>query len=153
MNGELIVTDKSSLLGSFEHIQKSIEEVKTPEEAGELRHRVEAFGKYVRKKLPSIIKDRHERYKIAEEMAWKYLLAVHKHGKLWNDIPDEKKRPDGQPKNRSNLNGTIGWDDVGFANRRDALVSGRIGSLDIQDLMIYREAQQGRERLVSPNGA
>jgi N6-adenosine-specific RNA methylase IME4 len=132
-------------------IESALELVQSPQEAGELRHQADAINTYIRKTLPSVVKDRHERYGLAEPGTWAHLLTVHKHGELWNRL--ENQRPSGQNESSENFHRTIGWQEAGFSNPRDKVASSRVGEIDVQDLEIYREAQQDRERYVSINGA
>jgi len=133
-------------------VEQALAVVDDPGDAANLKNQVEAVYKYFRKTIPQVLDDRQEAYLITEKGAWAYLLCVHRHGELWNAV--EPKAPAGaagHKDKRGNL--YVSFEDAGFVNRRDALTCARIAQLNIQDLEIYREAQQNRGRFVTPSGA
>ena len=121
--------------------KRAIELAKTPQEANEVRRAMKA----ARQAVLAYRGNWEEAFK-ADELA---LRAFRKAGQLWNTT--DNKRSDGRP--NANRGSFHGFEDAGFADRKEALMAGRVAELDDEDFRVYIEDQRDRGRRPTEGGA
>jgi len=134
-------------------MQRAMEQAQTPGEISDVRTALNMGMDYLKHRLPRLVEDRAERFRLMHANEKTYVLASAKAGTIWNAL--ENRREPGRPDsdNRGNSPNYIGAEDAGFMNRRDATTCSRLAELDSQDLDIYFQECATAARHVTVSGA
>jgi hypothetical protein len=126
----------SSALAEVSRAKRAIQAATTSEDANEIRARLKAIQKYLRK--------RQQDYGTAFEAAKLECEAAAKAGQLW---AADRPGSGGDHQTKTFLFG-----DAGFASTMDATICVRLGDLDPQDVVIYCEEMRDKHRYPTEGG-
>lgn len=115
-------------------ISQAIELARSPEEANELRAKLDTVNTYIKRALPKFIQDRLGQFLVAFKGNKAYLEASAKSGALWHSA--ENKNPAHRPKSGA-ATPLLSAIDAGFSDRWDAQKCVKASQVDRQDRELY----------------
>jgi phage N-6-adenine-methyltransferase len=138
-------------------IEQAIQLAKTPMETNVLRAVMAMGDEYLRRALPKVIRDRHERYSLMSPTESLYLDVSRKAGALWAVMENKAMRGGNgnnqYQSNSENFPNSISVEAAGFKHTHDATACVRISALDDQDYELFKQECIQNERHITISGA
>jgi phage N-6-adenine-methyltransferase len=130
-------------------LKKTLELVKTPEQANDVRTMFDMAKAYLKQQLPKAVSNRIEQYRLMHPAEVGYIEAAAKAGAIWIEEPN--KSLVGNP-NWADPPNSVSVEEFGFRDRRDATRCKRAAELHPEDLRTYFELAEQNLDSVTLNG-